>query len=127
MSSTGSHAREAFKFTTTYPFTCMIFSLCRFAGVPIWHVDQLKTPLDTVDIELIRDEANELTPCRGPHPELPPFGDNLADKVAHAHTAMQALPLTLPQSSLSRVVALPRAPLAQPLSPLWSRFLGSRN
>ena len=30
---------RAFKFTTTYPFPCMIFSLCRSAGVPIWHVD----------------------------------------------------------------------------------------
>ena len=31
---------RAFKVTTTYPFPCMIFSLCRSAGVPIWHVDQ---------------------------------------------------------------------------------------
>ena len=30
---------RAFKVTTTYPFPCMIFSLCRSAGVPIWHVD----------------------------------------------------------------------------------------
>ena len=29
--------------------------------------------------------------------------------------------------SLSRVVAMPLAPLVQPLSPLWSRLLGSRN
>ena len=35
---------RAFKFTTTYPFSCMIFALCRSAGEPIWHVDQLKTP-----------------------------------------------------------------------------------
>ena len=35
-------------------------------------------------------------------------------------------PLTLPRSSLSRVVALPQAPLAQSLPPLWSRLLGSR-
>ena len=26
---------RAFKVTTTYPFPCMIFSLCRSAGVPI--------------------------------------------------------------------------------------------
>ena len=32
------HERE-FTVTTTYPFPCMIFSLCRSAGVPIWHVD----------------------------------------------------------------------------------------
>ena len=30
---------RAFKVTTTYPFPCMIFSLYRSAGVPIWHVD----------------------------------------------------------------------------------------
>ena len=38
------HERD-FKVTTTYPFPCMIFSLCRSAGVPIWHVDQPKTPV----------------------------------------------------------------------------------
>ena len=59
---------RAFKVTTTYPFPCMIFSLCRSAGVPVWHVDQLKTPLGTVDVVLIRDEANELAPRRGPRP-----------------------------------------------------------
>ena len=64
------HERD-FKVTTTYPFRCMIFSLCRSAGVPIWHVDQLKTPLGTVDVGLIKDEANDLAPRRGPCPELP--------------------------------------------------------
>ena len=34
---------RAFNVTTTYPFSCMIFALCRSAGVPIWNVDQLKT------------------------------------------------------------------------------------
>ena len=70
---------RVFKVTTTYPFPCMIFSLCRSAAVPIWHVDQLKTLL-TVDIGLIRDEANELDPRRGPRPEFPPLGDNLAER-----------------------------------------------
>ena len=32
------HERD-FKVTTTYPFPCMIFALCRTAGVPIWHID----------------------------------------------------------------------------------------
>ena len=67
----------------------MIFSLCGFAGVPIWHVDQLKTPLGTVDIGLIKDEANELAPRSGPHPELPRLGDNMADTVAQTRTATQ--------------------------------------
>ena len=30
---------RALKVITTYPFSCMIFSLCRTAGVPIWHID----------------------------------------------------------------------------------------
>ena len=83
------HERD-FKVTTTYPFPCMIFSLCRSAGVPIWHVDQLKTPQGTVDVGLIRDKANELAPRRGPRQELPPLFDNQADTVAQARTATQA-------------------------------------
>ena len=67
------HERD-FKVTTTYPFPCMIFSLCRSVGVPIWHIDQLKTPLGIVDIGPIMDEANELSPHREPRPELPPLG-----------------------------------------------------
>ena len=81
---------RAFKVTTTYPFPCMIFSLCRSAGVLIWHIDQLKTPLGTVDIGLIKDEANELAPCRGPRPELPPLSENMADTVAQARMDTQA-------------------------------------
>ena len=73
---------RAFKVTTTYPFPCMIFYVCRSACVAICHNDQLMTPLATVDIGLIRDEANELSPCRGPRPELPPLGDNMAETVA---------------------------------------------
>ena len=58
--------------------------------MPIWHVDLLKTPLGTVDIGFIRDEANELAPRRGPRQELPPLGDNLAETVAQTRTATQA-------------------------------------
>ena len=64
-------------------------SLCRSAGVPIWHVDQLKTPLGTIDIGLIRDEANELAPRREPGQELLLLGDNLADMVVQARKATQ--------------------------------------
>ena len=77
---------SAFKFTTTYPFPCMIFTLCMSGGVPIWHIEQLKTSQGTVDVGLIRDEANEFAPCRGPCPELPP----LVDTVSQARTATQA-------------------------------------
>ena len=83
--------KRAFKVTTTYPFPCMIFSLCRSAGVLIWHVDQLKTPQGTVDVGLIRDEVNELAPRRGLRPELPPLADDLADIVAQARTATQSV------------------------------------
>ena len=57
---------RAFKVTNTYPFLCMIFALYRSAGVPIWHVDKLKTPQGTVDVGLFRDEAIELAARRGP-------------------------------------------------------------
>ena len=87
MASPGSHARKGIQGHYYLPFLCMIFALCRFAGVPIWHVDQLKTPKGIVDIGLIRDEANELAPRRGPQPELPPLADDLANTVAQARTA----------------------------------------
>ena len=77
------HERD-FKVTTTYPFPYMIFFLRKSTGVPIWHIDKLKTSLSTVDIGLISDEANELAPRRGPRPEVPPLGENQTDTVAHA-------------------------------------------
>ena len=86
VASTGSHAREGFQGHNYLPFPCMIFALCRSAGVTIWHVDQLKTPQGTVDVGLIRDEAIELAPLIGPRPELPLLADDLADTVAQART-----------------------------------------
>ena len=58
--------------------------------MPIWQVDQLKTPQGTINVALIRDEANELPPRRGPRPELPSLADDLVDTVAQSRTAMQA-------------------------------------
>ena len=114
---------RAFKVTTTYPFPYMIFALCRSAGVPIWHVDQLKIPQGTVDVSLIRDEANELSPHRGTNVELPPLADDLADTVAQACAATQAstdttpvesIPSSSPAPSSSRTAPLPLpAPLAR--------------
>ena len=52
--------------------------------MPIWHIDHLKNPQGTVDLGLIRDEANELAPRRGPRQEVPPVGENLIDTVVHA-------------------------------------------
>ena len=48
----------------------MVFELCRSAGVPVWHIDVIKTPPDTMHIGLIWDKANEMDPHRGPHPEV---------------------------------------------------------
>ena len=70
------HKRD-FKFSTTYPFPCMIYQLCRDAGVPIWHRDVLHTPTGTVDTGLIRDEANEVAPWCGPRVDVQPLGENL--------------------------------------------------
>ena len=94
----------------------MIFALCRSAGEPIWHIDQLRTPPGTINVGLIRDEANELAPRRGPRPELPPLSDDLADTVAQARTATQASTDTTPVESIpsSSTAPLPTpAPLAR--------------
>ncbi|KAG5620829.1 hypothetical protein H5410_006047 [Solanum commersonii] len=49
---------RAFRTSTTYPFPCLIFQLCRDSGVPIWHCDRLVHPTGALDIGLIRDKAN---------------------------------------------------------------------
>ena len=118
---------RAFKVTNTYPFPCMIFSLCRSAGVPIRHVDQLKTPQGTVDVGLIRDEANELASRKGPHQELPPLADDLADTVAQAHTA--TLAASTDTTSIESIQGSSTASSSSRTAPLphWSRFLGSKN
>ena len=106
-----------FKVTITYPFPCMIFLLCRSAGVPILFIDHLKTPQGTVDIGLIRDEANELAPRRGPLPEVPPLGENLGDTVAHAGTATQATSITIvttPVESVPGSSTTPRSSCSAP-------------
>ena len=110
---------RAFKVTTTYPFPCMIFYLCMSAGVPIWHLDQLKTPLGTVDIGLIRDEANEFAPHRGTRLELPPLGDNLDETVAQTHTATQAASTdTIPVESIPGSSTAPSSSRSAPLPAL---------
>ena len=90
--------------------------------MPLWNVDQLKTPLGTVDIGLIRDEANELASCRGTHPELPPLGDKHADTVAQVRTATQAASTnTTPVESISGSSTAPsssRSALLPALVPL---------
>ena len=110
---------RAFNVTTTYLFPCMIFYLCMSAGVPIWHVDQLKTPLGTTDIGLIRDEDNELDPRRGSRPKLPTLGDNLANMVAQARTATQeASTDNTPVESIPSSSTAPRSSRSAPFPSL---------
>uniref|UniRef100_M1DUV3 Integrase core domain containing protein n=1 Tax=Solanum tuberosum TaxID=4113 RepID=M1DUV3_SOLTU len=75
---------RAFKTSTTYPFRCLIFQLCRDSGLPIWHCDRLIYPTGTLDIGLIRDEANVAAPRSEPQIEVPPLGADLADMVGQA-------------------------------------------
>ena len=87
--------------------------------MPIWHVDQLKTPQGTVDVGLIRYEDNELAPCRGPCPELPPLADDLADTVAQARTATQVASTdTTPIESIPGSSTAPRSSRTTPLPAL---------
>ncbi|KAG5591028.1 hypothetical protein H5410_041542 [Solanum commersonii] len=93
---------RTFKTSTTFPFSCLIFQLCRDSGVPIWHCDRLIHPTGTLDIGLIRDEANVVTPHREPQVEVPPLGADLADTVGQAQGGDPIIPDhsdTVPASS----------------------------
>ena len=59
MATINGDAREGLQGHYYYTFPCMVFALCRLAGVPVWHINVIKTPPSTVGIGLIRDEANE--------------------------------------------------------------------
>uniref|UniRef100_M1DEU9 Integrase core domain containing protein n=1 Tax=Solanum tuberosum TaxID=4113 RepID=M1DEU9_SOLTU len=74
---------RAFKTTITLPFPCLIFHLCRAAGVPIWHCDSLIEATKTVDISLIRDDANLAAPRRDPQVDLPPLDHGNKTKAVH--------------------------------------------
>lgn len=54
------HERD-FRTTTTLPFPCLIFHLCREASVPVWNCDRLLDATKTLDISLIQDDANLAT------------------------------------------------------------------
>ena len=68
-----------------------------------------------MDVGLIRDEANELALRRGPHPEMPPLADDLADTVAQAHTATQASTDTTPVESIPGSSTAPSSSRTAPL------------
>ena len=91
---------RAFRTSTTYPFPCLIFHLCRDSGVPIWHCDKLIHPTGALDIGLIRDEANVAAPRREPQIEVPPLSSDLADTVGR-YRAVTPLSQTTPTLSLA--------------------------
>lgn len=47
----------------------------------IWHYDRHCRPAGTVDIGLIKDEANVAVPHRGSRIKVPPLSENLKDTV----------------------------------------------
>uniref|UniRef100_M1E0R8 Integrase core domain containing protein n=1 Tax=Solanum tuberosum TaxID=4113 RepID=M1E0R8_SOLTU len=83
---------RAFRTSTTYPFPCLIFHLCRDSGVPIWHCDKLVHPTGALDISLIRDEANVAAPRREPQIEVPPLGPDLKDTIGQAQGGDPIIP-----------------------------------
>uniref|UniRef100_M1DJ73 Integrase core domain containing protein n=1 Tax=Solanum tuberosum TaxID=4113 RepID=M1DJ73_SOLTU len=48
----GEIHERAFKDTTTLPFPCLIFQLCRDSSVPVWNYDRLLHATKTLDIAL---------------------------------------------------------------------------
>ena len=100
MDTSGSHAREGIQGHYYLPFP--VHYLCPLQVRRYAHMARkLKTPQGTVDVGLIRDEANKLAPRRGPSPELSPLPDDLADMVALERTATQASTDTTPVESIS--------------------------
>ena len=72
--------------------------------MPIWYIDQIKTPLGTIDIGLIRDKANVLALRRRPRPKVPTLGENLADIVEKAQAATHS---TLELTATTPVESIP--------------------
>ncbi|KAG5609657.1 hypothetical protein H5410_020938 [Solanum commersonii] len=81
-----------FKTSTTYPFPCLIFHLCRDSGVPIWHCDRLTHPIGTLDIGLIRDEAN----AQGGDPIMPDHTDTISASSSQAASRAPSSPRSTP-------------------------------
>uniref|UniRef100_M1DG60 Integrase core domain containing protein n=1 Tax=Solanum tuberosum TaxID=4113 RepID=M1DG60_SOLTU len=108
---------RAFKTSTTYPFPCLIFQLCRDSGVPIWHCDRLIHPTGALDIGLIRDEANVAAPHREPQVEVSFLGVDLADTVGQAQGGNPSIldhTDTVPASSSHVASMAPSSSLSTP-------------
>uniref|UniRef100_M1DGP6 Integrase core domain containing protein n=1 Tax=Solanum tuberosum TaxID=4113 RepID=M1DGP6_SOLTU len=89
---------RAFKFTTTFPFPCLIFQFCRGSGVLVWHSDRLLQATKTLDIGLILDEANVAASRREPQFEVPQLGDDLIADVEQMQVDDPAPPATTQHS-----------------------------
>uniref|UniRef100_M1DCH5 Integrase core domain containing protein n=1 Tax=Solanum tuberosum TaxID=4113 RepID=M1DCH5_SOLTU len=89
----------------------------RDSGVPIWHCDRLIHPTGTLDIGLIRDEANVVAPRRGPQVEVPPLGADLADTVGQAHGSDPIIPDNTDTIPASSSQAASRAPSSSQSTP----------
>uniref|UniRef100_M1DNE5 Integrase core domain containing protein n=1 Tax=Solanum tuberosum TaxID=4113 RepID=M1DNE5_SOLTU len=108
---------RAFWTSTTYPFPCLIFHLCRDSGVPIWHCDRLVHLTGELDIGLIRNEANVAVPRREPQVEVPPLGADLADTVGQAQGGDPSIPdhiNTVPGSSSQAASMTPSSSRSTP-------------
>ena len=70
--------------STTYTFAFLIFQLCRDVSVTIWNCDTILCLVGTVDIGLIKDEANVVVPQRGPGTKMHLLRDNLVDTIGRA-------------------------------------------
>uniref|UniRef100_M1DUM3 Integrase core domain containing protein n=1 Tax=Solanum tuberosum TaxID=4113 RepID=M1DUM3_SOLTU len=110
------HERD-FKASTTYHFPCLIFQLCRDSGVPIWHCDKLIRATRTLDIDLIRDEANVVAPRREPQVEVPPLGVDLVDDVEQIQDDDLAPPAHTDDTPASPYQAASRAPSSSRVTP----------
>ncbi|WMV18578.1 hypothetical protein MTR67_011963 [Solanum verrucosum] len=62
--------------TTIMPFPCLIFHLCRDILVPVWHCDRLTEATKTIDVGLIKEDADPVALRKGIYIELPPMGDD---------------------------------------------------
>uniref|UniRef100_M1DX77 Integrase core domain containing protein n=1 Tax=Solanum tuberosum TaxID=4113 RepID=M1DX77_SOLTU len=72
---------RVFKATTTLPFPCLIFQLCKDASVLVWHCERLLNAYKTLDICLIMYDSNLAAPHREPQVEGPPLEDDFAADV----------------------------------------------
>uniref|UniRef100_M1DXI3 Integrase core domain containing protein n=1 Tax=Solanum tuberosum TaxID=4113 RepID=M1DXI3_SOLTU len=117
---------RAFKATTTLSFPCLIFQLCGDVGVPVWHCDRLVQATKTLDISIIRDEANVIALRREPEVEVSPLGDDLVEDVEQAPSSSRATPssgaIAIPLSRVQKLEAQ-MASLLQLMRPWMQRAI----